>query len=89
VVKPHGWERSAALKTVPPGALISCTEMSDNHTHVFSLGEFMARCYDYIKGGWVLGVLGAGGLGAGIGQGLCETRRLMADGCNKFPLPQS
>lgn len=49
VVRPRGWDRAPGY--VPgDGALVACTEMKDNTTHVFLLGDFMQMCLQYIEG---------------------------------------
>lgn len=49
MVKPFCWERQPRL-VLTPDALVSCTEMVDNSTHVFRLGDFMANCLQYVEG---------------------------------------
>lgn len=49
VVKPHGWSRGTGYK-LTKDTLLSCTEMSDNHTEIRKLGDFMDFCDQYIIG---------------------------------------
>lgn len=50
VVKPHGWARGPAPAPLALDALVSATEMKDNTTYVFKLGDFLERCRGYIEG---------------------------------------
>lgn len=49
VVKPHGWSRKEGAALLPD-ALLQCTEMLDNSTHIFQLSDFMQMCLQYIEG---------------------------------------
>ena len=53
VVRPHGWERCLGLQ-LAAGVLVDCTEMKDNTTHLYSLGDFMQMCLQYLEGGCTL-----------------------------------
>ncbi|GAB4813686.1 hypothetical protein N2152v2_000732 [Parachlorella kessleri] len=49
VVRPHGWERCRGVH-LAADVLVDCTEMKDNVTHLYSLGDFMQMCLQYLEG---------------------------------------
>ncbi len=54
------WLQRCGLPPRVQDTLIACTEMKDNATHLFQLGDFMQMCLQYIEGGWKWG---GGGFG--------------------------
>lgn len=56
MVKPGGWHREEGMQRLGPDAPIQCTEMKDNTTHSFQLGDFMQMCLQYLEGALGRGV---------------------------------